>query len=85
MDRGATVTMTRNRVKILADEKGWDEDVLWAQVVINKERNNVSISTVTRLYRDPDYLGLPRSLQALARVFGVTYNEMTEDIPSGTQ
>jgi hypothetical protein len=73
-------TMTRNRVSQLAQKNGWDADRLWAEIVLKHENSNVSFATVKRLYQDPNYMGSVKSLEAVARVLGLRYTDMVEDV-----
>lgn len=75
--------MTRNRVKKLADARGWSLKELWGQIRDAREHENVSQSTVGRLYREPNHIGNWASIEALARVFGVKPTDMVEDVPEG--
>lgn len=71
-------TMTRNRVKYWADQKGWDVQEIFRQAAIMNIK--IALSTVYRLYGEPDYIGNRTSLEALARVFGLRYTDMIEDV-----
>ncbi len=71
--------MTRNRVKQLAEQRGWTSTDLYREAII--KRIAIGQSTVERLYAEPDYMASIKSLEALARVFGVAVTELIEDIP----
>jgi hypothetical protein len=72
------MTTTRNRVRYWADQRGWDVQEIFRQAVLVNIK--IALSTVYRLYGEPDYIGNRTSLEALARVFGLRYTDMIEDV-----
>lgn len=71
--------MTKNRVRFQADARQWDVQELWVRVYNAGEKDNISQTTVLRLYRNPNYMASIARLEALARVFGVKTTELIED------
>lgn len=71
-------TMTRNRVKYWADQRDWDAQEIYRQALMKGEK--IGLSTIYRLYSEPEHLGNRTSLESLARVFGLRYTDMIEDV-----
>jgi Cro/C1-type HTH DNA-binding domain len=79
MQRGASTTMTRNRVRHWADQKGWTSAEIYRQAIIKNIK--IGQSTIDRLYAEPSYMASISSLEALARVLGLQVTDLIEDVP----
>lgn len=72
------MTVTHNRVRYWADQRGWTKEELFGYAKLGKE--SIGKSTIDRFYTDPGYLGNHASLEAIARVFGLRYSDMIVDV-----
>jgi hypothetical protein len=75
--------MTRNRVKQLAEGKGWDLKELLGRIRDAGKDREISPDTVRRLFQNPSHIGNWASIEVLAQVFGVKPTDMVEDVPEG--
>lgn len=78
-----TMTTIRNRVKTLADERGWDVREIFRQAVT--KNITIALGTIYRYYGEPDYLGTPTTLDNLAKVFDVAYGDIVERVEAAPE
>lgn len=66
--------MLRLRVKEVAQEKGYSMNSL-------SRATDISFNTIKRLWKNPHTGVTVETLAKIARVLGVSINELTEDVP----
>lgn len=72
--------MTRNRVRQLAEARGWDLKELQGRIRDAKLDRKISADLVRQLFQDSNHVGQWSKMEILAQVFGVKATELIEDV-----